>query len=72
MRGASVFIEDIGGGSEKYTPYSIATVFENSPGDIFGKQFYPGQRLKEPTKLIFSRRDLSFTSTKVLLSARPV
>ena len=69
MRGASVFIEDIGGGSEKYTPYSIAAVLENSPGDIFGKQFHPGQRLNEPTRLTFSRQDLSFTSTKVLLSA---
>ena len=56
MRGASVFIEDIGGGgSEKYTPYSIAAVFENSPGDIFGKQFYPGQRLKGGRNLLFLR-----------------
>lgn len=49
----------IGGGSEKYTPYSIAAVLKNSPGDIFGKQFHPGQRLNELTRPIFSCRDLS-------------
>lgn len=47
-----------GGGSEKYTPYSIAAVLKNSPGDIFGKQFHPGQRLNELTRPIFSCREL--------------
>ena len=70
MGNASVLTERYrGGGSEKHTPYGIAAVLKNSPGDIFGKRFYPGQRLNELTRLIFSRQDLSFTSTKVLLSA---
>lgn len=72
MGNASVLTERYRGGSEKHTPYGIAAVLKNSPGDIFGKHFHSGQRLNELTRLIFSCRDLSFTSTKVLLSARPV
>lgn len=28
-------IEEIGGCRQNYTPYHIAAVFKNSPGDIF-------------------------------------